>query len=97
MGRGSQFTTTDNVEVTIHARHRWEERTDATVRLEDAWRTAEPISHPAAPRLSAKYTRFYEPEEVVLVAHHDTLVTVFCLDQDPSPTQREVRRDGGES
>lgn len=91
MSGGRQFSTTDNVEVTHHARRRWDERADTEIGPGNAWRIAEPIDHPEAPRQSARYTRFYEPDDIVLLAHRDRLVTVFCLEEDPAPIQRSVR------
>lgn len=90
-GAVGQSTTTDDIEVTHHASNQWEGEVDSPVRPENAWGADEPVGHPTGPRESAWYTRLYQTEGIVLLAHRDRVVTVVCLEEDPAPTQRSVR------
>lgn len=90
---GLRFSTTDNVEVTDHARDRWSERAGVDCDVDDAWRGAIPIEHPSAPLHSGMYARYHRRGDVVLLAHRATVLTV--LERRQPPQGRPGNKPGG--
>lgn len=95
-GAGGTSSTTDDIEVTHQARNQWDVVVDSPVQPENAWRAAEPVAHPTAPRESARYARYYEPEGVVLLVIHGRLVTLFSVDRNSIPIRSSRSRRGGD-
>lgn len=90
---GLRYSTTDNVDVTDHARSRWSERAGVSRDVDDAWREAIPVHHPRAPLHSGLYTRYHPEGDVVLLAHRTTVLTV--LDRHQPPQGRPGADPGG--
>lgn len=90
---GVRFQTTDNVQVTDHARERWRERAGISCDVDDAWRDAIPIDHVSAPLHSGLYARYHRRGDVVLLAHRATVLTV--LERRQPPQGRPGNKPGG--
>lgn len=68
-------TTTDRVQVTAHARERWQQRAAVTYPVDDAWRDADPIDWPGV--CNALYARYHSESGLVLIAQRDVLIAVY--------------------
>lgn len=90
---GVRFQTTDNVQVTDHARERWRERAGISCDVDDAWRDAIPIDHVSAPLHSGLYARYHRRGDVVLLTHRATVLTV--LERRQPPQGRPGNKPGG--